>query len=167
MKLNYDLTEKDYIDFSVYHHQSSESYKKQSLWLRYVIPAVFMPVIVLIGTRIFKQSVYLWLVIALGFYAYWTIPFNKRHRKLLSKEIKVSLRRMENRARLGQKNLEILDGIIIIHDGHNQEVIAKSVIQDIVVNGDVIYVYISSVQAILIANRNTGYHTEAILTALK
>lgn len=167
MKLNYDLTEKDYIDFSVYHHQSSESYQKQSLWLRFVMPAVFMPVIVLIGTAIFNQSIYFWLIVAIGFYAYWAIPFNKRHRKLLSKEIKMSLGRMDNRSLLGQKNLEILEGSIIIHDDVNQEVISKSVIQDIIVNGDVIYVYISSVQAVLIVNKDTGYTTEAILKALK
>ncbi len=167
MKLNYDLTEKDYIDFTVYHHQSSESYQKQSLWLRFVMPAVFMPVIVLIGTAIFNQSIYFWLIVAIGFYAYWAIPFNKRHRKLLSKEIKMSLGRMDNRSLLGQKNLEILEGSIIIHDDVNQEVISKSVIQDIIVNGDVIYVYISSVQAVLIVNKDTGYTTEAILKALK
>lgn len=167
MKLNYELTEKDYIDFTVYHHQSSESYQKQSLWLRFVMPAVFMPVIVLIGTAIFNQSIYFWLIVAIGFYAYWAIPFNKRHRKLLSKEIKMSLGRMDNRSLLGQKNLEILEGSIIIHDDVNQEVISKSVIQDIIVNGDVIYVYISSVQAVLIVNKDTGYTTEAILKALK
>lgn len=167
MKLNYDLTEKDYIDFTIFHHQSTDNYKKQGMILRFILPLVFVPVIYGIGTVIFKQPRIYWIIISIVFYLYWALPFNKRHRKLLEKEVKRNLARNNNDSMLGEKTLIIEEHFVKVHDENTQESIAKNAIVDIVENGDAIYMYISSVQAVIIINRDTPYTSEAIITALK
>ena len=167
MKLKYQLTEKDYIDFTIFHHQSSKSYKKQELVLRYILPLVFTPVIYWIGTVVFKQPSIYWIIISIVFYLYWALPFNKRHRKLLEKEVKRNLARNKNETMFGEKTLEIEEDILIVKDGLTQETITKDAIVNVVVNGNAIYVYISSVQAVIIVNWEPDITTEAIVTALK
>lgn len=167
MKLKYQLTEREYIDFTIYHHQSSKSYKKQQVILRYILPLVFTPVIYWIGTVVFKQPSIYWIIISLAFYLYWAVPFNKRHRKLLEKEVKRNLAHNKNDTIFGEKILEIEKDILKVKDELTQETITKDAIVDVVVNGNAIYVYISSVQAVIIVDWKPDIKAEEIVRALK
>lgn len=168
MKLSYNFTEQDYIEFTIYHHQSSDSYQKQSIVLRYLVPLIFVPVIIGFGTIVFKQNIGYWIVVSLIFYLYWSIPFNRRHRKLMVKEIEGNLKRSDNKNLFGEKEVEITNDSVITTDlMGNKEYLLKTGIQNIVVHKDSIYVYISSVQAIVIVLRDTGMHADEVLEALQ
>lgn len=84
------------------------------------------------------------------------------------KEIEGNLKRSDNKNLFGEKEVEITNDSVITTDlMGNKEYLLKTGIQNIVVHKDSIYIYISSVQAIVIVLRDTGMHADEVLEALQ
>lgn len=153
MTIEYEIIEEDYINFNLYHIQNSSSQKKLFNTLRFILPALFLPVIYFTGTLLFEQSSLYWGIIALGFYIFWIYYYPKTYKKAIKKQSLKLLNEGDNSSFFGKKKMEIVDDQLIIIEEDGTSTISKDRVKEIREYDDMIVLYLSAVSAHIIPKR--------------
>ena len=153
MKVNFEITKDDYINFNLHHLENSKSQRNTFNILRYAVPIMFSIPIYFIGTGIFNQPSIYWIIIAVVFSISWILTYPKKYKKLVAKETDKIISEGDNSSIFGSKSLEIIDGTIIVKGDFISETISLESIKDIKVYEDMILIYISGFVAHIIPRR--------------
>lgn len=153
MRINFEVTKEDYINFNLYHLENSKSQKNTFNILRYAIPIIFSVPIYFIGTSLFKQPSIYWIIVALIFSTIWILTYPKQYKKLIAKETNKILREGDNSSIFGSKSLEIVDETIVVKGDFTSETVSVESIKDIKIYDDMILIYISGFMAHIIPRR--------------
>ncbi len=154
MKIRYELTEDDYIQFNLYHMQNSPSQKKTFMISRYLLPLLLAIPIYLFGTLVFKQPSLFWIIIAVLYTVIWMVTFPKLFKRNVTKAMKKMAQEGDNSNFYGLKTLEIEDDKIIATDDTTTSIVLKSAIKDIKVYDDMVLLYESAISAHIIPTRS-------------
>lgn len=149
MKLKYNLTEEDYINFNIAHMKNSKSLKRTMMINRFLTPLIFL-VMPFVLDDISNISFWYWAVIFVLTYILWVVLYEKNVYKINIKRIRKMLEEKRNESLIGERILEI-DGenIRIINDRVENIIYIKS-IKNIIENDEYIFIYINSISAIII-----------------
>ncbi|MDB1934052.1 YcxB family protein [Clostridium tertium] len=149
MKLKYNLTEEDYINFNIAHMKNSKSLKRTMMINRFLTPLIFL-VMPFVLDEISNISFWYWAVIFVLTYILWVVLYEKNVYKINIKRIRKMLEEKRNESLIGERILEI-DGenIRIINDRGENIIYIKS-IKNIIENDEYIFIYINSISAIII-----------------
>ena len=149
MKLKYNLTEEDYINFNIAHMKNSKSLKRTMMINRFLTPLIFL-VMPFVLDEISNISFWYWAVIFVLTYILWVVLYEKNVYKINIKRIRKMLEEKRNERLIGERILEI-DGenIRIINDRGENIIYIKS-IKNIIENDEYIFIYINSISAIII-----------------
>lgn len=160
MKINFEITKEDYINFNLHHLENSKSQRNTFNILRYVIPILFTPPIYFIGTGVFKQPSWFWAMVAIVFTVVWILTYPKQYRKLVTKQTNKLLSEGDNSSIFGSKSLEIVDGDIIVKGDYTSETVALESVKDVKIYDDMILIYINSISAEIIPRRYLNEEVE-------
>ncbi|RDY23460.1 YcxB family protein [Romboutsia maritimum] len=160
MKMNFEITKDDYINFNLHHLENSKSQKNTFNILRYVIPIIFSILIYFIGTGILNQQSIYWIIVAIIFSIIWILTYPKQYKKLIAKQTDKILSEGDNSSIFGSKSLEIVDGTIVVKGDFTSETVSLESIKDIKVYEDMILIYISGFVAHIIPRRYLDKETE-------
>jgi Ca2+/Na+ antiporter len=149
VKLKYNLTEEDYINFNIAHMKNSKSLKRTMMINRFLTPLIFL-VMPFVLDEISNISFWYWAVIFVLTYILWVVLYEKNVYKINIKRIRKMLEEKRNESLIGERILEI-DGenIRIINDRGENIIYIKS-IKNIIENDEYIFIYINSISAIII-----------------
>ena len=160
MKINFEITKEDYINFNLYHLENSKSQKKTFNILRYAIPIIFSIPIYFIGTGIFNQPSMYWIMVAIVFTIIWVFTYPKQYKKLVAKQTDKLLSEGDNSSIFGKKSLEIVDGTIVVKGEFTSDTVSLESIKDIKIYEEMILIYISGFAAHIIPRRYLDKDTE-------
>ena len=160
MKINFEITKDDYINFNLYHLENSKSHKNTFNILRYVIPIIFSIPIYFIGGGILNQPSIYWIIVSIIFSIIWILTYPKQYKKLIVKQTDKMLSEGDNSSIFGSKSLEIVDGTIVVKGDFISEIVSLESIKDIKVYEDMILIYISGFVAHIIPRKYLDKDTE-------
>lgn len=167
MKLNYELTEEDFIHFNVHHVLDSPAQRKAYWFLRIFIPLLFSGLIYFIGTVLFRQPVIYWAITASGFFGLWVLYFPDQYRKTIIKQSKKKLSKGYKDTIFGEKILTYSDHAVTVTGDNGQDEYELEDIKRIEQYEDMILFYISKNSAIIIPTRQLTWDEIKILANLK
>jgi len=149
MKIKYNLTENDYINFNICHMRNSKSLRKTIMINRFLIPLIFL-VMPFILYDISDIPFLYWATTFILVYILWVSLYEKYVYRINRKRIKRMLEEKSNDGLIGEIVLEI-DGenIKIINNSGESKYYIKS-IKNIIEDKEYIFIYINSVAAIII-----------------
>ncbi len=154
-KFEYSLTDSDYIKFNIFHTFNSKSGKKNMLTLRLIVPVIlffilFIPLINKENRDIifFSSTIFIYLVssiICFFLAKHFQIYFIKKMVKRIKKDGKLPY---------GKNNLIKFDQNFIYEVNDKIETKTKyTVLENIMVDDNAIYIYFSAIQAYIIPFR--------------
>lgn len=149
MKLKYNLTENDYINFNIYHMKNSKSLKRAMIINRFLTPLIFL-VMPFILHYISDTPFIYWAVTFILVYILWVCLYEKYAYRINRKRIKKMLQEKDNEGLIGESVLEIDDNNIKITNDSGENTIYVKSIKNIVENDDYIFIYINSISVIII-----------------
>ncbi|MDE1549607.1 YcxB family protein [Jeotgalibaca caeni] len=153
MKIQFELTEEDYISFNLHHLEHSPSQKRMYQLSRFLLPMVCAVLIYLIGTFVLNQPSAYWIFVAVIFVVVWTLTYPKQHIKLVTKQLKKMSREGDNSTFYGKKTMTISEDTITVEGNQSTEIVAKENIKTIRVHEDMVLLYLSAVSAQIIPTR--------------
>lgn len=160
MKIDFEITKEDYINFNIHHLENSKSQKNTFNILRYAIPLIFSVPIYFIGTGIFNQPSIYWIIISIVFSVTWILTYPKQYKKLVAKETDKIISEGDNSSIFGVKTLEINDGEIVIKGKSISETLSVESIKDVKIYEDMILIYVGGFVAHIIPRRYLDKETE-------
>ncbi len=163
IKIQYQITEEDYIQFNLHYLENSPSQKKNYNLLRYLIPIIFSVPVYAIGTVLFKQPKEYWIVIAILFIVIWILRYPKMYIRLVEKQTKKLLDEGDNSSVFGKKTMVIYEDHFEVSDGIGTETVSKNSIKDIKVHEDMVLIYLSAFSAEIIPTRFLDEETKTSL----
>jgi len=149
MKLNYILSEQDYIDFNIYHMKTSKTMIRSVMIQRLMGPVVFT-IFAYLAYRISNISLLYWSVIFLIASILWFLYYPKSLEKKLKKHIYKLLSEDENRGLLGNQKLEMYDEELTVTNETGSSKVNYSVFNRIDYTEKHIFAFNSSVSAYII-----------------
>ncbi|MCH4890150.1 YcxB family protein [Acidaminobacter sp. JC074] len=149
MKINYTLTAKDYIDFNIYHMNTSKTMKRNIMFQRLMGPLIFT-IFTYIAYRLTNISLMYWSIVFLIASVIWFFVYPSRLKKRLIKHIVKLLSEDENRGLLGDKVMELGDEGIIVTDQFGKNSASYSVLSRIEKTDEHIFAFNSAVSAYII-----------------
>lgn len=149
MKLKYDLTENDYINFNIYHMKNSKSLKRAMMINRFLVPLIFL-VMPFILYYISDISFTYWALIFILVYILWVSFYENYVYRINRKRIKKMLKEKGNEGLIGENVLEIDENNIKVTNDSGENTIYVKSIKNIVENDEYIFIYINSISAIII-----------------
>lgn len=152
MKIKYNLTEDDYVNFNIYHLKNSSSLKRSIMINRFLTPLIFLVMPFVLG-NISNISFGYWAVIFVLTYILWVVLYEKNLYKINKKRIIKMLKENSNEGLLGEKTLEVDEKQIKSIDKSGESTIYIKTIKNIVEDKEYIFVYTNSVEAIVIPLR--------------
>ena len=120
MKLKYNLTENDYINYNIEHIKNSKSIRKSMIINRYITPLIFLVVpFFLYDMETLEFKIYMFIFICL--FIVWISFFDKYVYAINRKRLKKVINESNNDDLYGEKILEIIDEVIKIttYSGEN------------------------------------------------
>lgn len=159
MKLEYELTRQDYVDFNIYHVMNSKSMKNRLLFVWFVSPVLFL-IFPLLFRRVSPNGFWVGLVVFAVTAALWIILFPRKYKKSLAKSVNKMLDEGKNNGFLGMRSLTFSDeGITQVSEAgetkNNWNVVERLAITD-----NYIFIYIASVMAYVVPDRVFSDATE-------
>lgn len=152
MRIKYNLTEDDYINFNMYHLKNSDTLKKSIMINRYVTPLIFL-IIPFVLRKISNIPFWYWAIVFTITYIIWGVSYEKNLYKINKKRIKKMLKESSNEGLVGEKILEI-DGEYIRSKSYAREsnIHIKS-IKNIKEDDNYIFIYVNSIEAVIVPLR--------------
>ncbi len=151
MKLSFEITEQDYIDFNMTHFDTSKtirnSYRKSYISgavLLFALPFVIPPPV--------EGYLILWRGLLWGSAVLWLLFYTKLLKNRFRQNILKMLREKDN-SFLGQKELELREDGILTSSSASETLTAYSGINDIIEGPTGIYLYNSAFSAIMVPKR--------------
>jgi len=152
IKVDYELTAQDYIDFNLFHMNNSKKMKNILFIQRFIIPLIYfaLPFVLARSTNV---PFWLWMVAALVVYAVWVKIYPKRMKKSISQKLLRALKEERN-AKLMGKHSCTLSKDMIVDIGKGGETKAKwSSILDVIESETHVFIFISDSKAFIIPKR--------------
>lgn len=149
MKIEYNLTENDYINFNIFHMKNSKTLKRTIMINRFLVPLIFLAMPFILNYMSDIPFLY-WAISFILVYILWVSLYEKYVYRINRKRIKRILEEKSNEGLIGERVLEI-DGenIKITNDSGESKFYIKS-IKNIIEDKEYIFAYINSVSAIII-----------------
>ena len=152
MRIKYNLTEDDYINFNMYHLKKSDSLKKSIMINRFLTPVIFLIMPFVLG-KISNIPFWYWAVVFVLIYILWVAFYEKNLYKINKKRIIKMLKENSNEGLLGEKILDIDGEYIKSISDVRESTIHIKVIKNIIEDNDYIFIYLNSVEAIIVPLR--------------
>lgn len=152
MKVQYELTKEDYISFNMHHLNNSKTGKQALLKQRFIVPMVYI-FIPFILARITSISLLFWLLPFLILIVLWIAFYPRYFRSYTRKNIIKMLDEGKNEAMFGTVSLELKELGMVEDSKLGESKINWSSVEKIDETKDYIYIYISSINAIVIPMR--------------
>ncbi len=149
MKIKYNLTENDYINFNICHMRNSKELRKTIMINRFLVSLIFllMPFILY---NISDIPFLYWTITFILVYILWVSLYEKYVYRINRKRIKRMLEEKNNDGLIGERILEIDEENIKITNNSGESKFPIKSIKDIIEDEEYIFIYINSVSAIII-----------------
>jgi len=152
MKLNYELTEQDYLDFNIYHSKHSPTIKKSILLQRALGPVVFL-IAPFLAIRITNIPLWYWLAIFFISSIIWFVFYPKYFNWELSRRVSKLLNEGKNLDMVGSRSINLTQDGLIESTPHSESKVGWDMVEMINETEDYIYIYISAVSAYIVPIR--------------
>lgn len=151
MQIEYTLTEKDYIDFNLFHLKISTTMKKSVFVQRLLGPIVYLLAIP-VAHFITQISIWYWTLIfsVMSIFAYILYP--RQMTKKVERKISKMLQEDENNSLLGRQVIIIDEDQLLVKTAYEEKISRWSGINKITRSDQHIFIYNSSVSAYIIPN---------------
>lgn len=167
MIIHYEITKKDFVNFNLHYIENSKAQRNNYLSVRILIPLLFSVLLFIMGTLLFKQPIIYWSIISAGIFGLWFLYFPKQYHNLIAKEAEKELSKGSFNNMLGKKSMHI-DEYAITITGDNQNGRVKiDDIENIEPYSDMIIIYYSNKQVIIIPTRSLSWEEIRIVSILK
>lgn len=152
MKINFELTKQDYIDFNLFHLDHSKTGRKTLFIQRYIVSLIFIlaPFVLRWITEIPFSY---WMVVCLAAYILWVINYPKSLKKSVVKRIDKMLSEGKNTSLIGDNDIVINEGCITRITKQSESKSAWDTIESVQQNQKNIYIYNSALSAYIIPKR--------------
>ena len=152
MKIDYQLTKQDFIDFNMNYMSNSKTVKKLFIAQRYIVPIIFL-LIPFIMIRSMSIPLGYWVNLFLLGYMLWVIFYPKYFKWTSSKGILKMLDESENADMLGNRSLTLTEKGIIELSTLSESKADWSAIEKITQTEKYIFIFFSSVAAYILPVR--------------
>ncbi|GEK91235.1 YcxB family protein [Alkalibacterium kapii] len=152
MKLEYELTEEDYLNFNIYHSRKSPSIKKKIFIQRIMGPIIFM-ITPFVVTNFSDIPLWYWLTIFIFMSIVWFIYYPKYVNWELKKGVEKMLEEGNNENLFDRKSLTITEEGLREVSSIGSSNVSWDKINSVDETKEYIYVYISSLSAHIIPKR--------------
>jgi len=152
MKVSFDLTRQDYIEYNIFHHLNSKASRKSMQIIRFAIPVIYL----LLAYPISKVSeipFWWWATILTIISVVWVIKYPKSFKKTIAKRVGKMLDEGKNVGLLGNRTIEITDTAITSEGQAGEMKTNWEAVERICETEDYLFLYIASVQAYIIPKR--------------
>ena len=152
MKIDYQLTKQDYIDYNIYHMSHSDTIRRSLFGQRYLISIIFliMPFMLI---KISDIHLWYWLSTFIIVYILWIIFYPKYLRWYIIRRISRMLDEGKNVDMLGDHSFLLTEDGVIDITNFSESKNNWNVIENIVVTREHIFIYINAVMAYIIPIR--------------
>lgn len=159
MKVNYNLTEQDYINFNLYHLKNSKMGKKSLNMQRFLSPVIFMIVAYVFSTLggMPLLSTYIVFIITS---ILWVAFYPKYFYGLITRNVKKMIKEGKNDGLLGDHQLIITDEGIVDTSSNKETKVDWPGIESFKEDNDNFYLYNSSVSAFILPKRELDHVDE-------
>jgi hypothetical protein len=152
MKINYELTKDDYIQYNIFHLSYSKTAKNAMLLQRFLVPIMFM-LLSFLFSRVSEIPLWLWLVCFSIASIVWVIAYPKYIRSIIRKRASKMLNEGRNTGMLGKQSIELTEDGIVKTNESSESKSKWNIVENIVETKDYIFIYISAVMAYVIPTR--------------
>lgn len=152
MKIQFELTEKDYIDFNMNYMTTSPAIKRSIFIQRYIISIIYL-VAPFIITKITGASLWHWFPICLTVYIVWVTFYARYYKMRVKKHIEKLLTEGKSIGVLGKHSISLTKNGIIAIKGLSKSKMNWSSVQNISETKEHIYIFIGSIEAYMIPLR--------------
>lgn len=152
MEINYELTEKDYLDFNVFHAENSPTIRRSILIQRLIGPVIFL-IMPFYATRKTGIPLWYWLIIFGTLSALWYSFYPKYIKWEVSRRTSKLIKEGKDNTLLGNRTIKLTpEGVHDISE-HGDSKVKWGSIERIEKNETHIYIYISSISSFIIPIR--------------
>lgn len=152
MKIDFQLTVEDYIEFNTEFIKSSETMKKSMFIYRYVVSLMFL-VAPFVFSRITEIPFLFWMGSFVIAYILWVVFYPRRIIKITEKRILKMLEEADNSEFIGEQSLSLTEDGIEKKSKVSEQKIDWISVQRITETKNLIIVYVSAVSAYIIPVR--------------
>lgn len=154
MEINYEITEKDYVNYNLY---SLSGLKNNHFIMRYCYPIAVGFILFMLLFLIFDKNIFAGLfsaIISVVFILFWIINYEKIYKKSIADNAMAVLKKGDNSFILGKRTMIISEDDLKVISDYSTTIVLKEGIKDIKVYEDMILIYLSFVNAIIIPTRS-------------
>ncbi len=149
MKIEYELSKQDYIDFNIYHANNSEVVKKSLLVQRYVTPVIFLILPFLLG-RVTEIPLWYWFTVFLVTAVLWVAFYPRYFMAVTMKRVSRMVDEGKNKDLLGKQSIIVDEEGFIRKSQNGENRMNWSGVEKIVSAEKHFFIYVSSISAYVI-----------------
>lgn len=158
MKIEFELTEQDFVDFNIFHFENSKSVRSAHRKARFLAPVLFMA-IPFVMKNVSEIPFLYWFVIFLILSILWVTLYPARMKKSIEKSVRKVLLERPNSI-FGKKTVTLTDkGILTSGEDNNSEISYSAISEISESKKGTLYLYNSSLSAIIIPQSAFKYDT--------
>ena len=159
MEIHYNLTEKDYINFNLYHVKNSKTGKRALTWHRFLSP-FFFAVAAYLYSVITSTPLLPRLVLFLAMSILFTLFYPKYFYSLIARNAKKMINEGKNEGLLGDHQLKMTEEGIVDTSAERETKVTWSGITSFKEDEGYFYLYNSSVSAYILPKRAIEHEVE-------
>ncbi|WDV46423.1 YcxB family protein [Clostridiaceae bacterium M8S5] len=149
MEINYQLTEKDIIDFNIHHLKTSPALKKSVFIQRIIGPLIDIPAI-FIAHKLTNISLLYWSVIFISMAILWYAFYPKHIEKRYKKQVSKMFAEGKNKDLFAPSTLNISEDEIVRSSQYKTSKFEWSSVDKIDIGSNHIFIYDSAVSAVIV-----------------
>lgn len=156
MEINYEITEKDYVNYNLYSLSGLKN-KNNHFIMRYCYPIAVGFILFMLLFLIFDKNIFAGLfsaIISVVFILFWIINYEKIYKKSIADNAMAVLKKGDNSFILGKRTMIISEDDLKVISDYSTTIVLKEGIKDIKVYEDMILIYLSFLNAIIIPTRS-------------
>lgn len=160
MKLEYEITKQDYIDFNIYHMIHSMAMKRSLFIQRFVSPIIFLVLPILL-IKITNMPLWYWYSVFIISFVLWIVFYPKFLKKSVERKISKMLEEGKTTGILGNHSFSFTEEGVVDKTEFSET--KYSLIEKVVESETHIFIYVSAVMAYIIPIRIFGNVDEKII----
>lgn len=152
MELNYEITEKDYVDFNLFHAKNSKAIQKQITIQRLLVPVIYLLLAVIVSIAMDLPFLLLFiplLIVSIGWFFYYPAHFYRTVKRNAGKMMKEG----KNKGVLGEHTMIFTDEGLREISPKGEMTISWSGIEQFGEAPSGFYLYNSGMSALIIPKR--------------
>ncbi|MBU5592166.1 YcxB family protein [Clostridium sp. MSJ-4] len=167
MKIDYELTKEDYINFNIYHMDHSETMRRSLFIQRYIISLIFL-IVPFVVTGSSDIPLWYWLSIFIIIFVLWVAFYPRYIKWMIKRRLTKMLQEGKNAGLLGKGSISLTEeGIVKTSDSDDAKT-SWSTVEKIIETKELVIIYISAVSAYIIPIKafNNNTHKEEFVNKL-